>query len=249
MQRCGANLQILMNIWEKFHKPLAVYWWEQHDHYVKHQKHNISTRFDRNYGLGVIKKANGDVILERLIDLFLNGFGIDWSPVQVKIFHALVDSLLPRIYLDEWEQVKGRVLAQRKIDRMCQETLVNMARRNGKTWVVSGAAAAVLLTVPGISIAVFSVGKRQAGMFMTSTIEKIDMAFNKGTHVKRQGFNKIQQNQESLIYEHPEGGKQILGCYPGSTKVSFLFQNPLLKMEKVSKTFFIFLFVLDLSIL
>ena len=206
-----------MNIWEKFHKPFASAWYEEH---LNH-KQRILTRFERNYGSGVIKKTNGDVILEKMQDLFLNGFGIVWSPVQVKVFQALVDSLLPRIYIGEWEQVKGRVMAQRKIDRLCQETLVNMGRRNGKTWTVSGAAAAALLTVPGITVAVFSVGKRQAGMFMTSTIEKIELAFKRGTHVKKQGYNKIQQNQETLIYEHPEGGKQILSCLPGSTKVSF----------------------------
>lgn len=212
----------LMNIWENFHKPFATAWYDEHQHFEQHQKHNISTRFERNYGIGVVKKTNGDILLEKIQDIFLNGFGIIWSPVQVKVFQALVDSLLPRIYLHEWEQVKGRVIAQRKIDRMSQETLVNMARRNGKTWTVSGAAAAAMLAIPGITIAVFSVGKRQAGMFMTATIEKIEMAFKKGTHVKKQKYNKIQHNQESLIYEHPDGGKQVLGCFPGSTKVSYL---------------------------
>ena len=232
-----------MNIWEKFHKPFASAWYEEH---LNH-KQRILTRFERNYGSGVIKKTNGDVILEKMQDLFLNGFGIVWSPVQVKVFQALVDSLLPRIYIGEWEQVKGRVMAQRKIDRLCQETLVNMGRRNGKTWTVSGAAAAALLTVPGITVAVFSVGKRQAGMFMTSTIEKIELAFKRGTHVKKQGYNKIQQNQETLIYEHPEGGKQILSCLPGSTKVSF-FKTPIFLLEIKSFKDFSFWPVLSIHI-
>jgi hypothetical protein len=118
-----------------FHSSLTSYWFEQHVTYQKTQKHNMLTRFERSAGFGAIKRTDGDDILEKLQDLFLNGFGIVWSSVQVKIFQALVDSLLPRIYGNEWESVKGRVLAQRNLDRMCQETLVNMARRNGKTWV------------------------------------------------------------------------------------------------------------------
>lgn len=204
----------VLDTWASFHQSTSEYWHEEYIDYESNRKHNITSRFDRSMGIGVIKRANGDDLLDKLQDLFLNGFGIEWSSVQVRVFQALIDSLLPRVYLNEWEEVKGRVMAQRKIDSMCQETLVNMARRNGKTWVVSGAAAAIFLVIPDITIAVFSVGKRQSGMFMSSTIEKIEMAFNKGTHIKKQGYNRVQQNQEMLIYEHPQGGKQILGCYP-----------------------------------
>lgn len=194
------------------HDPMIDYWIEKMKRTAP-----MYTRFERAMGTGsATKELSGDVILERLQDTFLNGFGIKWSPVQINIFQALVDSILPRIYLNEWEEAKGRVMAQRNLDRLYQETLVNMARRNGKTWVVSGAAAAVFLTVPGVSLAVFSVGKRQAGMFMTSAVEKLELAFNRGYG---KGFKFIQKNQETVIYEHPQGGKQILGCYPGSTKV------------------------------
>lgn len=165
-------------------------------------------------------KSDKDKILEKTIDLFLNGFGVIWSLVQINIFHALVNSILPRIYLDEWEESKGRVMAQRAIDRIWQEILINMGRRNGKTWITSGAAAAFFLMIPGISIAVFSVGKRQAELFMTAAVEKIKLAFSKGTHVKKSDYNVVRESQEMLVYEHPLGGKQVLGCYPGSSKVS-----------------------------
>jgi hypothetical protein len=56
-------------------------------------------------------------------------------------------------------------------------------------------------------------------MFMTAAVEKIEMAFKKGTHIKSTGFNKIHASQEIYNFTHPEGGKQFLGCYPGSVKV------------------------------
>jgi len=199
---------------------MIEYWRTELKEYEEFCKHNVQTRFYRAEGLGVVKRTQGDELIERVQDLFMNGFGIEWSVVQIKVFQALIDGILPRIYGIEWEEVKARVMAQRGIDRLHQETLVNMARRNGKTWVVSGGAAAVYLVIPNMSIAVFSVGKRQSTMFMNSTVEKIEMAFNRGTHINRNGYTLVTKNQETIIYEHPEGGKQILGCYPGSTKVS-----------------------------
>jgi len=110
------------------HSRLINYWKNEHESY-RQSRHFMQSRFDRAAkGLGEGQKCSGDLILERLTDLFLNGFGVVWSPVQVTIFHALVDSILPRIYLNEWEDVKTRVMNQRGLDRLHQETLVNMGR-------------------------------------------------------------------------------------------------------------------------
>jgi hypothetical protein len=206
-----------------FHTKLINYWRTEHEVYER-SRHNALNRFDRAAG-GLergdgSRRCNGDRILERLIDVFLNGFGVIWSSVQIKIFHALVDAVLPRIYNEEWEEVKGRVMVQRKIDRIYQEVLITMGRRNGKTWLTSGTAAAMFLTIPEITIAVFSVGKRQAELFMGAAVEKIELAFSRGTHVKKSDYNVVRNSQEMLVYEHPMGGKQVLGCYPGSSKVS-----------------------------
>lgn len=202
------------------HEPMIEYWTGEYKEHERRRKHAMQTRFMRAEGLSTIKTTNGDAMVQRIQDIFLNGLDIEWSVVQIRVFQAMLDGILPRVYGTEWEEVKGRVMAQRGIDRLHQETLVNMARRNGKTWVVSGGAAAIFLVVPEITIAVFSVGKRQATMFMNSTMEKIERAFKKGTHVNRNDYSLLAKNQESLIYEHPSGGKQVLGCYPGSTKVS-----------------------------
>jgi len=208
-----------------YHTRLINYWHNEHEVFQR-SRHGATNRFDRvTSGPARSGKTNGDKILEGTVDLFLNGFGVTWSPVQINIFHALVNSILPRIYMHEWEEVKGRVMLQRALDRIWQEVLINMGRRNGKTWITSGAAAAFFLMIPGISIAVFSVGKRQAELFMTSCTEKIKLAFARGTHVKKSDYNVIRESQEMLVYEHPLGGKQVLGCYPGSSKVRF-FQSP-----------------------
>lgn len=182
-------------------------------------KQPIATRFERAETKNTKKKINGDILIKKTEDMFFHGFGIQWSTKQAEIFKALVDSCLPIFYGEEWDENASRVLAMRGLTRLQQETLVVMARRNGKTMVVSGAAAAFWLCVPGITIAVFSVAKRQAGMFMRAAVEKIEMAFKRGTHIKPTGFNRIHASQEIYNFTHPDGGKQFLGCYPGSIKV------------------------------
>lgn len=180
----------------------------------------LLTRFQIAEGLSGVKRVNGDELIKKATDLFANGMGVKWSPVQLDIFNKIVDSCLPIFYRDEWEENSTRVLAMRGLLELRQEVLVNMARRNGKTWTVAGACAALWLTVPNISIGVFSVAKRQSALFMSAAVDKIKGAYALGTHVTADGFEKITENQEHYSFYHPKGGKQQLSCYPGSIKVS-----------------------------
>lgn len=212
-----------MNTLDLIHRPMVDYWEKQYRDYEEHYKYNMPSRFDRAMGLGIAQKTNGDVVIEQMTQLFMKGFGLKWTDTQIKIFNTFVDGLLPRIYLDEWPDVKERVLRQRGLDETRQETLVNMARRNGKTWSVSACCAAAFLCIKGISIAVFSVGKRQSGMFLQAFIDKIERAFNTGTHAKRSDYKQLQKNQEVLVYELPDGSVNTMASLPGSIKVMNFF--------------------------
>jgi hypothetical protein len=97
-------------------------------------------------------------------------------------------SCLPLIYGETWPEEKTRVLHEWGMKRESMYSLVNMARRNGKTFVTSATAAALLLCVPGIRIAIFSTCKRTSGMMMEAIMEKLEMAFERGTHVSRQDY-------------------------------------------------------------
>jgi hypothetical protein len=208
-----------MNTLELIHRPMMEYWRRQYQEYEEHHRYNILSRFDRAMGLGILHKAKGDVVIEQMTQIFIKGFGLRWTDAQLTIFKAFVDGLLPRIYGDEWADVKERVLKQRGLEETRQETLVNMARRNGKTWVVSAACAAAFLAIKGIKIAVFSVGKRQSGMFLNEFVDKLERAFNIGTFAKRADYKQLQKNQEVLVYEMPDGSVNTMASLPGSIKV------------------------------
>lgn len=103
-----------------------------------------------------------------------------------------------------------------------------MARRNGKTFVVSGVAAAILLKMTnrkceGVSLAIFSTGERMAKTLMTVVVEMVELAFNKGSHVNRQEYTQVMKNKECLLFEGPDGSKRLLGCFPGSVRVKKIF--------------------------
>lgn len=209
---CDFNKLVLNNVCIELKKEKEIF--------EARNIHNIGTRFDRIELNSGKLSIEGDEILFKLNDLFHNGIGIKWSPVQVTIFNAAVDAILPKIYGDYWDSAKTRVLKSRDLDKMWQELMIQMARRNGKTFSVAGVATCFLLCIPGISIAIFSVSERQSKMLKVEVDDMINRAFEKGTHVTRDDFTKIETNKEKWIYKmNATGTKQVLGSYPGSVKV------------------------------
>lgn len=185
-------------------------------------RHNLKTRFERYCNARLDGKTRGDILLQRLHDIFNHGLGRKWSTTQQKIFKAFVDAALPKIYGNEWEEVKVRVMRERGLDKESPWALVNMARRNGKTFVTAGTAAAFILAIPNLSVAIFSTGLRASQLLRTTLNDMIEGAFETATFVKREQYNVLQKNKETYVLSHPDGGKQVIGCYPGSVRVSKL---------------------------
>ncbi len=160
-------------------------------------------------------ERQGDLLVEKVKDLFHNGLGIKWGEDQIRVFNAFLASCLPLIYGETWPDEKTRVLFEWNMQREIMYSLVNMARRNGKTYVTSGTAAALLLCIPNIKIAIFSTCKRTSQMMMSATMDMLEAAFETGTHVTRQDFIVVQKNTESVCFEGPDRTKRILGSFPG----------------------------------
>lgn len=203
-----------------FHRSIREYWRDQKRCYFENRA-RIKTRFDREIDADRNRTiVNGDVVLQKVTDMFYNGMGRIWSEVQARIFESFVDACLPLIYGDAWPDNKLRVLKERGLTAEQQYALVNMARRNGKTFVTSGAAAALMLCVPGITLAIFSTCRRTSQMMMSAIIDQLESAFTKGTHAIREQFSQVSKNMEQLMYEGPDGTRRLLMSLPGSVRVS-----------------------------
>lgn len=212
------------------HSKILEYWRRED---TKKQESNrfIPDRFQR-LEQQLLKSAErkGDELVALVKEVFHNGLGIKWGDDQIRVFQAFLASCLPLIYGKTWPEEKARVLKEWGLERECMFSLVNMARRNGKTYVTSGTAASLLLCVPGIKIAIFSTCKRTSQMMMEAIMDMLDKAFDKGTHVSREDYIQVTKNMESVCFEGPDGSKRIIGSFPGSVRVS-------------CKTFFFFLCV------
>lgn len=168
----------------------------------------------------------GDRIVERVKDIFYNGLGIQWGASQVKVFNAFLHASLPLIYGDAWAESKSRVIKELEIQNEQMFCLVNMARRNGKTFVTSGTAAALFLAVPNIKIAIFSTCRRTSQMMLNAITDMLEKAFEMGTKVNRQDYQVVSRNSETIVFLGSDGTKRSIGSFPGSVRVSrfnFLF--------------------------
>jgi hypothetical protein len=170
---------------------------------------------------------NGDEIVRTLRTLLRNGFGVRRSDMQVKIHQAFIEAMLPKLYQSEWDENKARILIDFGLNKLQQEVLIVMPRRRGKTYSVAMAAAAMLLAVPGCSVAVFSTGERLSRALMEVVRMFISKAFALGT-VSQQEYKIIMDNKDTLSFLGPDGSKRSLSCLPGTAKVSLfsLFARP-----------------------
>lgn len=181
----------------------------------------ILNKFQRHeQTLQTANERHGDALVAKIRDTFHNGLGIKWGDDQIRVFNAFLFSCLPLVYGASWQEEKARLLKEWNEPRESMYSLVNMARRNGKTFVTSGTTASLLLCVPNIKIAIFSTCKRTSQMMMSATLDMLEAAFERGTHVSRQDFTVVTKNLETVCFEGPDRTKRILGSFPGSVRVS-----------------------------
>ena len=189
--------------------------------YLKTCVHNIKNRFERAISKNISNNKSADALVLKINTLFYTGMGVTWSPVQSKIYVAIMDGVLPLIYGSHWNENKARVMFTRKLSKIAQEVLIQMARRNGKTFVVAGVATALLLTIPGITIAIFSVSDRQSKMLKDEIDKRVRKAWELGNVVTKDDYTKIESNKETWLYMmNSTGTRQRLGAFPGSSRVS-----------------------------
>lgn len=201
------------------HGPVLKYWRDQESRYARVTR-LIPNRIDQlELQLRTLKIREGDALVTKVKECFHHGLGIRWGDNQIEIFNAFLAACLPFIYGETWPEEKARVMREWKLERERMYCLVNMARRNGKTFVTAGTAAALLLCVPGIKIAIFSTCKRTSQMLLTAALDMIEKAFALGTHADRQDFTVVTRNMESIVFEGPDHTKRQLGSFPGSVRV------------------------------
>lgn len=174
----------------------------------------------------------GDDIIQDVTDLLSNGFKIVRSETQWRVHEAMLFSLLPVIYGEEWEINQGRILKKYGIEKLAQEVMIVMARREGKSYSVGMGVAALMLLVPGINIAVFATGKRMAQALLDITKNFLELAWKHG--LSQKGYTILNQNAECVIIRGPDSTIRSVRVMPGTPLVSpyYFFIATVLCMAK-----------------
>ncbi len=118
-----------------------------------------------------ITRNQGDVRAANVLKR-LNNLGYVRSKDQMWFHQAFFQACLPKIYGKEWENSSMRVMESYGITDIRYEVMAMTPRRWGKTVSVAMFVAALLLDVPGLTIAVFSTGKRASGS-LTELVKKM----------------------------------------------------------------------------
>lgn len=146
----------------------------------------------------------------------LGSFGMR-SADQVEFHEMFIEASLPHIFgKATWPMVAQRVLSRLGIARVRSEVLVLTPRRYGKTTSVAMFVAAMLLEVPGITIAVYSTGKRASDGVMAQVGKYISLLPNASAR-------EISRNKEQLfISAHvPDGTKSRQALLDDATTSKF----------------------------
>lgn len=112
-----------------------------------------------------IAQTSGD---KRLATLrwTLNNLGLTRSSDQVIFHDQFTQACLPLLFGDEWNNHSVRIMQQENLTEISPEVLIMTPRRWGKSVSVSMFVLAMLLSCPGIRIAVFSTGRRASNNLM-----------------------------------------------------------------------------------
>lgn len=106
------------------------------------------------------QECQGDKRVREIQKLLQSGFGLKRSEHQIMFQQFFLQACLPKIYGEEWPDHCLRVLEEFDLKQIDPEVMIITARRWGKSISVAMFVLSLLLSVPGIQIAIFSTGSR-----------------------------------------------------------------------------------------
>ena len=188
--------------------------------YKRLHDYKIQTRYEASINdINFLK--SGDERVTLIYQIFYDGLGLIWSPIQQKCFVEVVNAALPLIYGTYWNTEKTRVLFERKLQKIQQEVLLNLPRRNGKTFVTAAITTCFLIVIDGISICIFSVSERQSKMLKKTVDQFVKKVWLVGKYSKEEDFSKIESNKETWCYiKIKTNSEQKLSALPSTSDVS-----------------------------
>lgn len=150
--------------------------------------------------MGVYDDKTDDIYGDELLSMVLKTmgeFGQGRDRIKLRIdqrtmlAHAL-NALLPLLYKEKLEANRDRLLKQLGLKQIQEQKIIIASRRAGKTMFMSMLIASLMICVPQIEIAVFSLGKRASQKVMRLVVDMLNR-HPKGAEMI------VRSNQEQLM--------------------------------------------------
>jgi hypothetical protein len=177
----------------------------------------------KNFGVTVetsvdATKMTGDQKLRRLRKILgdPNVFGVKRGDIQVMFHEEFIQACLSILYRGEWEQNFDEIMRRNRVISNARERFIICPRRFGKTWSVAMFCAAFLWCIPGVTVSIFSRGKRMAQKLMYLCLRYL---------LKLPGFKDFVKtsNSEQIILEFGPNDTRVLCCLPGTAEVCTIY--------------------------
>jgi len=199
------------------------------------------------------RSCNGDLRLQKLL-LLLDSFQEEAVAKRLvrtneqRLFHNwFTQAILPHIYKQEWEANSVRALhhvsrlmhlpAGKYLKKVHSEVLVITPRRFGKTVSTAAFVAAVVATVPGISVAVFSINQRVSDWFMEKVVKFV-------YDIPDAPRRMVVQNREHLfLSETPLSAGASINSHEAKVRISEPGTSKFYAFPSVVDGIFLFLFL------
>jgi hypothetical protein len=115
----------------------------------------------------------GTARFETFLEVIGTRIKMERSTAQLKFHKMISEECLPLFYREVWEESRDQVLARHRSSDYSPYLFARWPRREGKTFAVSSAIAAVVLSVPSLVVATFSISQRVSVMMRDATLKWI----------------------------------------------------------------------------
>lgn len=143
----------------------------------------------------------------------LRSIGLTYSDDQREFTDRMIAACAKLIYKNDLEPNLANLLQELKIDELHQELMAIMPRRYGKTMMVAAFVVALLFSIEGIEIGIFSTGRRAS----QKILELIYWFL-----LRLGDMNIIKHNVETIWIQGPHGPSDIrkVSSYPSNVRIS-----------------------------
>jgi hypothetical protein len=166
----------------------------------------------------VEKQSSGDIKLKNLMSVLeffdrAEGGKYKRSKHQIDFHKAFIGAILKKIYGPEIHSHLGKLLRDFELDELRPDVIVCTPRRYGKTTSVALFCAAVLWTLPGFKVDIYSTGRRASSKLL-ALIYKFLCLLGDPKQFRHT------YNQETLAIFCPAGDISICNSYPSKVQIN-----------------------------